>query len=76
MSTVAYEHADSASSSTHPQLMGGDEEPGGPDKYDPDTPGLMVLKDQGVGPHHPGLHSQKCRRSTPLLSTPPMATDM
>jgi hypothetical protein len=25
--------------------MGGNEEMGGPDRYDPDTPELMVLKD-------------------------------
>jgi hypothetical protein len=51
---VTYEHIDSASSSTHLQLMGRDEKPGGPSKYDLDTPGLMVLKDPGAGVVSPG----------------------
>jgi hypothetical protein len=42
-------HADSASYSTHRQLMGGDEEPGEPDKNSPDTPGPTMLKDPGAG---------------------------
>jgi hypothetical protein len=46
--TVTYEHAYFASSSIHLQLIGWDEEPGGPSKYDPDTPELMVLKDPGA----------------------------
>jgi hypothetical protein len=45
---VIYEHVDSTSPSTCLQLMGRGEEPGNPDKYNPDTPRLTVLKYPGA----------------------------
>jgi hypothetical protein len=49
---VTCEHADSASSSTRLQVMGGDEEPRELGKYSSDTPGPKVHEDSGP-------HSQK-----------------
>jgi hypothetical protein len=45
---VTCEHADSTSSSTYLQLMGGGREPEEPDRYSPDTPGLKVLEGLGA----------------------------
>jgi hypothetical protein len=48
------EHADSASSSTHVQLIGRGGKPGEPDRYSSDAPRPMTLEDLGLGPHHLG----------------------
>jgi hypothetical protein len=47
--TATCEHKNSASSSTRLQSMGGDEEPGEPDKCSQDIPRLTILKDPEAG---------------------------
>jgi hypothetical protein len=56
---VACEHADSASSSTHLQLMGRKEVLGEPGKNNPDTLDLWCSRTRGLGPHHLRPHPQK-----------------
>jgi hypothetical protein len=43
------EHADSTSSPTRLQLMGGGGKTGEPDKYSPDTPGPTAAEDLDAG---------------------------
>jgi hypothetical protein len=56
---VTGEHADSTSSPTRFQLMGGGEKPGEPGKYSPDTPKHVPPKDLGLAPYHPRQRSQE-----------------
>jgi hypothetical protein len=49
-----YEHADSASSPTHLQSIGGGRKTGDPERCSPDTPRPVVPKDLGDGAASPG----------------------
>jgi hypothetical protein len=56
------EHADSVSSPTWLQLMGGCEELRELNKYSPDTPRPVPPEDPGAGAASPGAHSLKHQR--------------
>jgi hypothetical protein len=62
---VTCEHTDSALSLTHLLLMGEGEEPREPDKYSPDIPGPMALKDLGARAVSPGATLLRMPAPTP-----------